>query len=89
MARTSREQAQPGADRGTLFLSPTVRDALACVPGSKAPHLSASFESSVRGLYSTGSLAAPMLGPMMRFVAGTEFAVAHIAQQVADNSAAR
>ncbi|MFJ7904723.1 FAD-dependent oxidoreductase [Streptomyces sp. NPDC096198] len=60
------------------FLSGAVRDALACVPGSKAPRLSASLESSVPGLYFTGSLAAPMLGPMMRFVAGTEFTAERI-----------
>ncbi|RPF37419.1 FAD-dependent oxidoreductase [Streptomyces sp. TLI_185] len=64
------------------FLSPTVRGAVACVRGSRAPHLSASLESSVPGLYFTGSLAAPMFGPMMRFVAGTEFAATRIARHV-------
>ncbi|MER6539486.1 FAD-dependent oxidoreductase [Streptomyces sp900105755] len=65
------------------FLSPAVRDAVACVPGSKAPALRGTFESSVPGLYFTGSLAAPMFGPMMRFVAGTEFAAVRIARHVA------
>ncbi|MGW7546743.1 FAD-dependent oxidoreductase [Streptomyces sp. NPDC054770] len=65
------------------FLSPTVRDAVACVPGSRAPALRGTFESSVPGLYFTGSLAAPMFGPMMRFVAGTEFAAVRIARHVA------
>ncbi len=60
------------------FLSPTVRRALVCVPGSKAPKLTAAFESSVPGLYFTGSLAAPMFGPMLRFVAGTEYAATRI-----------
>ncbi|MGW4511958.1 FAD-dependent oxidoreductase [Streptomyces sp. NPDC004393] len=69
------------------FLSPEARGALACVPGSKAPHLSASFESSVPGLYFTGSLAAPMFGPMMRFVAGTEFAATRIARHASHASA--
>jgi hypothetical protein len=64
------------------FLSPAVRGALVCVRGSRAPHLSASLESSVPGLYFTGSLAAPMFGPMMRFVAGTEFAATRIARRV-------
>ncbi|MEU6776978.1 FAD-dependent oxidoreductase [Streptomyces sp. NPDC046759] len=64
------------------FLSGAVRSALACVSGSRAPHLSASLESSVPGLYFTGSLAAPMFGPMMRFVAGTEFAARRIAREV-------
>ncbi|MGW2741203.1 FAD-dependent oxidoreductase [Streptomyces sp. NPDC001450] len=65
------------------FLSPAVRGAVACVPGSKAPALTATFESSVPGLYFTGSLAAPMFGPMMRFVAGTEFAATRIARHAA------
>ncbi|MGY5010621.1 FAD-dependent oxidoreductase [Streptomyces sp. 900105755] len=65
------------------FLSPAVRDAVACVPGSKAPALRGAFESSVPGLYFTGSLAAPVFGPMMRFVAGTEFAAVRIARHVA------
>ena len=38
------------------FPSPTVRRAVACVPGSKAPALRGTFESSVPGLYFTGSL---------------------------------
>ncbi|WP_432187130.1 FAD-dependent oxidoreductase [Streptomyces sp. Tue6028] len=65
------------------FLSPTVRGALACVPGSKAPRLKAGFESSVPGLYFAGSLAAPTYGPMMRFVAGTEYVATRIAAHAA------
>jgi hypothetical protein len=61
------------------FLTPSVRRAVVRVPGSQAPHLSGVFESSVAGLYFTGSLAAPMFGPMLRFVAGTEFAARRIA----------
>ncbi|MGW3174914.1 FAD-dependent oxidoreductase [Streptomyces sp. NPDC001153] len=60
------------------FLAPAVRATLACVRGSKAPKLSAWLESSEPGLYFTGSLAAPMFGPMMRFVAGTEFVARRI-----------
>ncbi|MEU3984849.1 FAD-dependent oxidoreductase [Streptomyces sp. NPDC026672] len=62
------------------FLSPEVRGAVACVPGSRAPRLGAAFEASVPGLYFTGSLAAPSFGPMLRFVAGTEFAATRIAR---------
>ncbi|MER5927534.1 NAD(P)-binding domain-containing protein [Streptomyces mirabilis] len=61
------------------FLTPSVRRAVSRVPGSQAPRLSGAFESSVPGLYFTGSLAAPMFGPMLRFVAGTEFAARRIA----------
>ncbi|MGW3664817.1 NAD(P)/FAD-dependent oxidoreductase [Streptomyces sp. NPDC005141] len=61
------------------FLMPSVRRAVGGVPGSQAPRLSGAFESSVAGLYFTGSLAAPMFGPMLRFMAGTEFAARRIA----------
>lgn len=64
------------------FLSASMRRAVACVPGSRAPALRGTFESSVPGLYFTGSLAAPMFGPMMRFVAGTEFAAGRIAGHI-------
>lgn len=52
------------------FLTPSVRRAVGRVPGSQAPRLSGAFESSVAGLYFTGSPGAPMFGPMLRFVAG-------------------
>ncbi|MFF7357037.1 MULTISPECIES: FAD-dependent oxidoreductase [Streptomyces] len=64
------------------FLSPGVRRALVRVPGSNAPELSGSFESAVRGLYFTGSLAAPVFGPMMRFVAGTGYAATRITRDI-------
>ncbi|MGW5201139.1 FAD-dependent oxidoreductase [Streptomyces spiralis] len=71
------------------FLSPAVRGALEHVPGAKAPRLSAGFESSVPGLHFTGSLAAPMFGPMMRFVAGVEYAATRVALALAGRTAAR
>ncbi|WP_445528423.1 FAD-dependent oxidoreductase [Streptomyces cyslabdanicus] len=61
------------------FLAPAVRQALRLVPGSRAPRLTPGFESSVPGLYFTGSLAAPMFGPMLRFVAGTGYTAARVA----------
>ncbi|MEU2876346.1 NAD(P)/FAD-dependent oxidoreductase, partial [Streptomyces sp. NPDC007070] len=70
------------------FLTPGVRGALRLVRGSKAPHLSGSFESSVPGLYFAGSLSAPMFGPMMRFVAGAEFAATRIARDLARRTTA-
>ncbi|WP_265566123.1 FAD-dependent oxidoreductase [Streptomyces hygroscopicus] len=65
------------------FLTPPVREAVARVPGAQAPRLSGAFESSVPGLYFTGSLAAPTFGPMLRFVAGTEFAARRITGRLA------
>ncbi|MFE5373840.1 FAD-dependent oxidoreductase [Streptomyces mirabilis] len=64
------------------FLTPPVRQAVARVPGVQAPLLSDAFESSVPGLYFTGSLAAPTFGPMLRFVAGTEFAARRITERL-------
>lgn len=60
------------------FLSPVLRHRLDRVPGSRAPRLTAAFESSFPALYFTGSLAAPTFGPMLRFVAGTAFAARRI-----------
>ncbi|MFE2570745.1 NAD(P)-binding domain-containing protein [Streptomyces mirabilis] len=65
------------------FLAPALRRGVVRVPGSKAPQLTSTFETSVPGLYVTGSLAAPMFGPMMRFVAGTEYAAARVARDAA------
>ncbi|MEU9480917.1 FAD-dependent oxidoreductase [Streptomyces sp. NPDC048191] len=65
------------------FLAPALRRGIVCVPGSKAPRLTSMFETSMPGLYVTGSLAAPMFGPMMRFVAGTEYAAARVARDAA------
>ncbi len=70
------------------FLSPRIRRALRHVPGSRAPHLSPGFESSVPGLYFAGSLTAPMFGPMMRFVAGTAYAATRIARDAGRRVAA-
>ncbi|MFF4467757.1 FAD-dependent oxidoreductase [Streptomyces mirabilis] len=65
------------------FLAPALRRGVVRVPGSKPPRLTSTFETSVPGLYVTGSLAAPMFGPMMRFVAGTEYAAARVARNAA------
>lgn len=77
-------------DIGALpFLTPALRHGIACVTGSKAPRLTGGFASSIPGVYFTGSLAAPMFGPMMRFVAGTEYAAVRIARDAARRIGAR
>jgi cation diffusion facilitator CzcD-associated flavoprotein CzcO len=48
----------------------------------KAPRLSRHFESSVPGLYFMGPIAAPSFGPLVRFVAGSAFAVGSTAQHL-------
>lgn len=49
----------------------------------RSPKLSASFESSVPGLYFVGAAAAFSFGPLLRFVAGAEFAAPTVARHLA------
>lgn len=56
------------------YLSQAIRTRLARVPGSAAPALSGSCQSSVPGLYFVGLSAAATFGPLLRFVHGTDFA---------------
>jgi len=49
----------------------------------RAPWLSRHFESSVPGLYFLGPVAAFSFGPLVRFVAGSEFAVGVLADHLA------
>ncbi len=53
------------------YLTPALREDLKVMAG--APVLDHHLESNVSGLFFTGALAAPSLGPLMRFVAGTHF----------------
>lgn len=54
------------------FLDPALRSRLRRVGG--APLLDRRLESSVPGLHFVGAMAAPSLGPSLRFLAGTGFA---------------
>ena len=54
------------------FLSPEILQCLSQVNGY--PQLARGFESSIPGLHFVGAPAAWSFGPLMRFVAGTEFA---------------
>jgi FAD-dependent urate hydroxylase len=60
------------------FLAPELLARVARVGGS--PRLSTGFETSVAGLYMLGAPAARSFGPLMRFVAGTEFAAPTVAR---------
>ncbi len=53
------------------YVTPSLGADIKLVAG--APVLSHHLESNVPGLFFTGALAAPSLGPLMRFVAGTHF----------------
>ena len=75
-------------DMGRLdTLGTTIRPKLRTVGGF--PRLSPTFESSLPGLYFVGLAAAASFGPMLRFVAGSDFAATRAAQGVAARAARR
>src|SRR5437867_5086140 len=69
------------------FLSQEISGSLSQVDGY--PQLDRGFESSISGLYFVGAPAAWSFGPLMRFVAGTEFAGRTLARAMAGKRAAR
>jgi hypothetical protein len=62
------------------FLSPELLQAIERTDGF--PHLSTSYESSVPGLYFLGAPSSWTFGPLMYFVAGTEFAAQTVARHI-------
>lgn len=62
------------------FLSSELLQKLNCIDGY--PRLDAGFESSLPGLHFLGAPAAWSFGPLMRFVAGTEFAAPALYKRV-------
>jgi FAD-dependent urate hydroxylase len=69
------------------YLAPSLRTDLKVFAG--APVLNHHLESNVPGLFFTGALAAPSLGPLMRFVAGTHFTAPRVAQRLRGKSTDR
>jgi FAD-dependent urate hydroxylase len=65
------------------YLDPELRKGIARVPGSGAPRLSRSFESSIPGLYFIGLPSATTFGPLQRFVHGTRFAASSLSRALA------
>ena len=66
---------------GLDFVDGALRGRIRRVAGS--PRLSASFESSVPGVYFAGLAAAATFGPVMRFVCGSGFAARRVSGAVA------
>lgn len=62
------------------FLSPQVLEQIECVDGF--PVLDGGFETSLPGLHFVGAPAAWSFGPLMRFVAGAEFAAPAVAHRI-------
>lgn len=63
------------------FLSAEIQSRLKTVDGS--PKLSSAMESSIPGLYFTGTITANSFGPVMRFAFGARFAAPRIARALA------
>ncbi|MFM8856878.1 MAG: NAD(P)-binding domain-containing protein [Actinomycetota bacterium] len=63
------------------FLSAELRSAVKTLAGM--PVLSSHFESSVPGLYFVGLAAAGSFGPLMRFVAGVQYAASRLVKELA------
>ncbi len=63
------------------FLSPTLRERIR-IDQRGVPKLSRSFQSSAKGLYFAGPIAAPSFGPLLRFVAGAGFAAERVSSQL-------
>jgi FAD-dependent urate hydroxylase len=65
------------------YLNPSLRGNLKLFAG--APVLNHHLESNVPDLFFTGALAAPSMGPLMRFVAGTHFTGPRLARRLRDS----
>lgn len=63
------------------MLSPPILKSIATLGGY--PRLSATFESSVKGLYFAGLVGAGTFGPMLRFVYGSRFAAQKVSLGIA------
>ena len=69
------------------FLAPELIQEIGKTDGF--PELSGGLESTVPGLHFVGAPAAWSFGPLMNFVAGTEFAAKNVARHVAAHSRKR
>lgn len=68
------------------FLSSSIREGLNTT--EKAPALSASFESSIPGLYFIGVSSANTFGPLMRFAFGADYTARYIVRRLAKQARA-
>ena len=66
--------------RRYAFLGREIQDGLRCVEGY--PMLDGGFQSTVPGLYFLGATASQSFGPLVRFVAGTDFAARSVARSL-------
>jgi lysine/ornithine N-monooxygenase len=72
------------------FLGEQMIASLRTVPGTGSSMVGRDYQSSVPGLYVMGPAVAPTMGPVMRFVFGSEHAATTVARQlIASNSTGR
>jgi NADPH-dependent 2,4-dienoyl-CoA reductase/sulfur reductase-like enzyme len=70
------------------FFGSQIRSGLQTVPGTGSSVVGRDYQSSVPGLYVIGPAVAPTMGPVMRFVFGSEHAATTVARQLIGASAA-
>jgi len=70
------------------FLGSEVRSGLRTVSGTGSSAVGRDYQSSVPGLYVIGPAVAPTMGPVMRFVFGSEHAATTVARQLVGASTA-
>jgi len=71
------------------FLGERLLSGLRTVRGTGSSVVGRDYQSTVPGLYFIGPAVAPTMGPVMRFVFGSEHAATTVAQELAGGSAAR
>jgi len=69
------------------FLGDRLLSGLRTVPGTGSSLVGRDYQSSVPGLYFIGPAVAPTMGPVMRFVFGSEHAATAVARRLAGSSA--
>jgi FAD-dependent urate hydroxylase len=71
------------------FLADPMLSRLRTVPGTGSSAVGRDYESSVPGLYVMGPAVAPTMGPVMRFVFGSEHAATTVARQLIGSAVTR
>ncbi len=71
------------------FLGDQMLSGLRTVPGTGSSVVGRDYQTSIPGLYVIGPAVAPTMGPVMRFVYGSEHAATSVARQLAGSAVSR
>ena len=71
------------------FLGDQMLSGLRTVPGTGSSVVGRDYQTSIPGLYAIGPAVAPTMGPVMRFVYGSEHAATTVARQLAGSAVSR